>query len=213
MEPSGGRASGAGALRVAVYGGSFNPPHLGHVLGVVYALSTAPIDEVLVVPVYRHPFAKHLAPYADRVAMCRLALGWIPRVTISTVEEELGGESLTLRTLEHLAATRPGWALRLLVGSDVLADVPKWHRWDRISALAPPLVLGRAGAPAAEAVVSWVGGLDAPPDPPMLPRVSSTEIRAALAEGRLDAVRGLVPAKVLEHIAAARLYRVPAPAV
>ena len=48
--------------RVAVFGGSFNPPHVGHLLGVVYALATAPIDEVLVVPVYQHPFAKHLAP-------------------------------------------------------------------------------------------------------------------------------------------------------
>jgi nicotinate-nucleotide adenylyltransferase len=198
---------------VAVYGGSFNPPHMGHVLGVVYALSTAPVDEVLVVPVYRHPFAKHLAPYAERVALCRLALGWIPRVTISTVEEELGGESLTLRTLEHLTATRPQCALRLLVGSDVLADVPKWHRWDRICALAPPLVMGRAGAPpAAAAAVDWVGGADLPPELPMLPQVSSTEIRAALAEGRLDDVRGLVPASVLDHIRAAGLYGAAAPA-
>jgi len=198
---------------VAVYGGSFNPPHMGHVLGVVYALATAPIDEVLVVPVFRHPFAKHLAPYAERLTLCRLALGWLPRVTISTVEEELGGDSLTLRTLEHLSATRPEASLRLLVGSDVLADVPKWHRWDRICTLAPPLVMGRAGAPpAAAAAVDWVGGKDLPPELPMLPQVSSTEIRAALAEGRLDAVRGLVPASVLEHILAARLYDVRAPA-
>lgn len=83
----GAEASNSGT-RVAVFGGSFNPPHVGHVLGVVYALSTAPIDEVLVVPVYRHPFAKPLAPFADRLEMCRLALGWLPRVTISRVEEE-----------------------------------------------------------------------------------------------------------------------------
>ena len=96
----------------------------------------------------------------------------------------------------------------------MLADVPKWHRWDRISALAPPLVMGRAGAPSgsAEAEVAWVGSVDGRPELAMLPRVSSTEIRAALAEGRLDAVRGLVPANVLEHISAGRLYGVPAPA-
>jgi len=189
--------------RVAMYGGSFNPPHVGHVLGVVYALSTAPIDEVLVVPVYRHPFAKDLAPYPDRLAMCQLALGWIPRVTISSVEEELGGESLTLRTIEHLTATRPGWSLRLLVGSDVLADLPKWHRWDRIAELAPPLVLGRAGVDAARADVTWVGGDEVK----MLPEVSSTEIRVALEAGELEAVRALVPASVLDLIAAKRLYR------
>ncbi len=122
MAASGGE--GGGPLprrrRVAVFGGSFNPPHVGHLLGVVYALSTAPIDEVLVVPVYQHPFAKHLATFADRLELCRLAFGWLPRVSISTVEEELGGESRTLRTLEHLGATLPDVSLRLLVGADVL---------------------------------------------------------------------------------------------
>lgn len=192
-----------GARRVAVYGGSFNPPHVGHVLGVVYALSTAPIDEVLVVPVYRHPFAKNLAPYADRVAMCEVGLGWIPNVHVSTVEQDLGGESLTLRTVEHLCATRPDWALRLLVGSDVLADLPKWHRWDRIAALAPPLVMGRAGVSATAPSMTWVGK----PEDAILPRVSSTEIRAALAAGDVDEVRALVPAGVLDHIAQKALYR------
>jgi nicotinate-nucleotide adenylyltransferase len=196
--------------RVAVFGGSFNPPHVGHVLGVVYALSTAPIDEVLVVPVYQHPFAKHLAPFADRLAMCRLAFGWLPRVVVSTVEEELGGESRTLLTLEHLRAVHPSLALRLLVGADVLGDLPKWHRWDRIAELAPPLVLGRRGVQPNDTAVTWVGGA-APDEPPapVLPRVSSTEIRAALAAGDVDAVRGLVPAPVIDHIVAHGLYGMP----
>jgi nicotinate-nucleotide adenylyltransferase len=204
-------ASSDGGARVAVFGGSFNPPHVGHVLGVVYALSTAPVDEILVVPVYRHPFAKELAPYADRLAMCRLALGWLPRVSVSTVEEELGGESLTLRTVEHLAAAHPAWSLRLLIGADVLGDLPKWHRWERIAALAPPLVMGRSGVAVREAGVAWVGvgaeGEEAPPEP-VLPCVSSTEIRAALASLGAGAVRGLVPARVLDHIAANGLYGV-----
>jgi nicotinate-nucleotide adenylyltransferase len=194
--------------RVAVFGGSFNPPHVGHVLGVVYALSTAPVDEVLVVPVYQHPFSKHLAPFADRLAMCRLALGWLPRVILSSVEEELGGESRTLRTLEHLRATRPDWSLRLLVGADVLGDLPKWHRWDRIAELAPPLVLGRSGVEAREADVTWVGAASDEPPAPILPRVSSTQIRDALAAGDVDAVRGLVPAAVIDHIVAGGLYGV-----
>jgi len=197
-----------GGRRVAVFGGSFNPPHVGHVLGVVYALSTAPIDEVLVVPVYQHPFAKHLASFADRLAMCRLALGWLPRVSVSTVEEELGGESRTLRTLEHLCASHPEVSLRLLVGADVLGDLPKWHRWDRIAELAPPLVLGRRGVTAPDAAVTWVGAASDEPPAPILPRVSSTEIRAALEAGDVAAVRGLVPSAVIEHIVAGGLYGV-----
>jgi nicotinate-nucleotide adenylyltransferase len=205
VEPS---VSAGPRRRVAVFGGSFNPPHVGHVLGVVYALATAPIDEVLVVPVYQHPFAKHLASFADRLQMCRLAVGWLPRVVVSTVEEELGGESRTLRTLEHLGATHPELSLRLLVGADVLGDLPKWHRWDRIAELAPPLVLGRRGIEAPDADVTWVGAAGDEPPAPILPHVSSTEIRAALAAGDVAAVRGLVPATVIDHIVAKGLYGV-----
>src|SRR5262249_23183550 len=115
-----------GEMRVAVFGGSFNPPHVAHLLASVYALATASIDQVLVIPVFRHPFAKHLASFDDRLEMCRRGLGWIPGVTVSTVERELGGESLTLRTVERLSQQHPTYALRLLIGSDVLADLPKW---------------------------------------------------------------------------------------
>ncbi len=191
--------------RVAMFGGSFNPPHVAHLLAVVYALSTAPIDEVLVVPVFRHPFAKELASFDERLAMCELGLGWIPRVTVSPVERELGGESLTLHTVEHLAAAHPDWSLRLLIGADVLGDLPKWHRFDRIASIAPPLVLGRVG------VVPPSPGEGPVPIPtaplPVLPNVSSTEIRAAIAARDLEAVRARVPSIVLDYIEAHRLYR------
>jgi nicotinate-nucleotide adenylyltransferase len=194
-----------GRRRVAIFGGSFNPPHVAHVLAVVYALSTAPIDEVLVVPVFRHPFAKELASFEERLAMCELGVGWIPHVTVSPVERELGGESLTLRTVEHLAAEHPDWSLRLLIGADVLGDLPKWHRFDRIAAIAPPLVLGRVGV-----VPSPVGeGATLVPTAPLpvLPRVSSTEIRAAIAAGDREEVRARVPSAVLDFIEQHRLYR------
>ena len=186
----------ADALRVAFFGGSFNPPHVAHVLAVAYALSAAPIDEVLVVPVYQHPFAKELAPYDARLEMCKLALELLPRAHVSTLERDLGGESLTLRTVEEIARREPAWQLRLLIGSDVLADLPKWHRFDRIAEIAPPLVLGRHGAAA----------VDGAPHagPPLLPPVSSTDIRAAAREGRLDDVRDVLPTAVARFIEAAR---------
>lgn len=197
---------GEAGRRVAIFGGSFNPPHVAHLLAAAYALSVAPIDLVLVIPVYRHPFAKELAPFEERLSMCRLALGWLPGVEVSEVERELGGESLTLRTLEHLAAVHPTWAMRLLVGADVLADLPRWHRFDRIAELAPPLVLGRVGvAPGPRASLAGVAEIPSAPEP-VLPGVSSTEIRSALAAGDLDAVRGRVPRAVLDHIAERGLY-------
>lgn len=191
--------------RVAVFGGSFNPPHVAHMLACALALSTSPIDEVVVVPVFRHPFSKELAPFEDRLAMCRLAMGWLPSVRISGVERELGGESLTLRTLEHFASRFPTVRLRLLVGGDVLADLHKWHRWDRVSALAPPIVLGRVGHPAPARADGSPAALEAPE--PLLPRISSTEIRDDLARGNGPALSHVVPASVLAYIEAGGLYR------
>jgi nicotinate-nucleotide adenylyltransferase len=164
------------------------------VLAVAYVLSTAEIDRVLVVPTFQHPFAKALAPYDDRVTMCELAMGWMPNVEVSRVEAELGGESKTLRTLEHLQATHPTWKMRLLMGSDLLAEAPRWFRFDAIRAIAPPLVLGRQGFPSSDAPLA------------VLPELSSTDVRAKIAEGRWEELASLLPRTVAEHVRAKRLY-------
>jgi nicotinate-nucleotide adenylyltransferase len=160
-------------------------------------VSTQDVERLLVVPTYRHPFAKDLAPYEDRVRMCELAMGVLLGVDVSRVEEELGGESRTLRTLEHLAGQHPEWRLRLVIGSDLLAEAHRWFRFDAIEKLAPPLVLGRAGAesPAAGRV--------------SLPEVSSTQVRAAIARGEWDELADHVPRKVLAYIRIKGLYGAP----
>jgi nicotinate-nucleotide adenylyltransferase len=185
-------------VNVGVFGGSFNPPHVGHVLASALVLSIGPIEQLLVVPTWQHPFAKDLAPFEDRVRMCQLAMGVLRGVEVSRVEEELGGESRTLRTLEHLASNRPDWKLRLVIGSDLLAEAPRWFRFDAIQKLAPPLVLGRAGAEAA-------GGTAV-----RLPDVSSTQVRGAVARGAWDELVDRVPRPVLDHIRARGLYGAPA---
>jgi nicotinate-nucleotide adenylyltransferase len=181
--------------RLGIFGGSFDPPHVGHVLGCAYLRAVHDLDGVLVVPVYRHPFAKELAPFEDRMRMCELAMGWIAGVEVSDIERRLGGESLTLRTVEALRAERGDAELRLVIGADVLGDLSKWHRFDRIAELAPPIVLGRAGF--------------AHPDAPLavLPEVSSTEVRALVRAGREAEIAPLVPAAVRRHLAARALYR------
>jgi nicotinate-nucleotide adenylyltransferase len=182
------------ARRVAFFGGSFNPPHVAHVLSVAYTLSTQAVDQVLVVPAFQHPFAKTLAPYDARLEMCERAMGWMPEVTVSRVEEELGGESKTLRTLEHLQQAHPDWSMRLLMGADLLLEAPRWFRFDAIRAIAPPLVLGRVGVDAKEAPF------------PILPAISSTDVRAKVAAGDWEALASLVPRDVLTMIRARGLY-------
>ncbi|HXN33753.1 MAG TPA: nicotinate-nicotinamide nucleotide adenylyltransferase [Polyangiaceae bacterium] len=184
-------------MNIAVFGGSFNPPHIAHVLACALVLSTEDVDRLLVVPAYQHPFAKSLAAFDDRVTMCELAMAWMPRVEVSRVEEELGGESRTLRTLEHLANAHKEWSLRLVIGADLLAEVPRWFGFDAIEKLAPPIVLGRAGMNA-----SGVGRA-------LLPDVSSTQVRAAIGSGAWDEAAQIVPRSVLAHIRAKGLYGAP----
>jgi nicotinate-nucleotide adenylyltransferase len=190
-------------LRVALYGGSFNPPHVGHVLTAVWALSIGVVDRVLVVPTFRHAFAKDLASFDDRMEMCRLSMGFLPGVIISPIEAEIGGESRTLVTLRRLAETHPGWQMRLLIGADILRETDKWQAFDEVVKLAPLLVVGRLG----------FTGADVPP--PQLPEVSSTFVRSTIGQARTRDLNRVVPHRVLDYIEAHGLYRdtarVPAP--
>ena len=181
---------------VGVFGGSFDPPHCGHMLLAAYALSVAPIDAVLVVPAFAHPFGKRMAPFEDRLAMARAAFSTLDpaRIVVSAIESELTAPSYTWRTLEAVSERLPGVSLRLLVGSDILEGTSKWASIARVRELAPFFVIGRGDHVA--------GGEHAPLE---LPAVSSTEIRARLGRGE-DAV-GLLPAGVATHIARRGLYR------
>jgi nicotinate-nucleotide adenylyltransferase len=181
-------------VNVYVFGGSFDPPHVAHVLSVAYVLSATDADQVLVVPCYRHPFGKGLAPFEHRLAMCELAMGWIPNAAVSTVERELGGESWTLRTVEHLREAHPDWRLRLVVGADILTEGRRWHGFDRLVELAPLLVLGRQG----------ITRDDAPPA--LLPEVSSRAIRDAIRNQRAREIAPLLPRRVLQYIGEHALY-------
>lgn len=183
---------------VALFGGSFNPPHIGHVLAAAYVLSTAVVERVVAVPVFEHALRKHLEPYEHRVEMTRRAFALLPGVEVSEIEAELGAPSRTLSTILALEARHPDWALRLMVGSDILSEIHQWHAFDEIERRAPPLVLARAGASAT------VG-------PSLLPEVSSTEVRTLLAQSgagdeRAAQLRALVPHAVLDYVREHRLY-------
>jgi nicotinate-nucleotide adenylyltransferase len=186
-------------MRVALFGGSFNPPHLGHQLLAMSVLETRPIDELWFVPCFKHPFEKSLAPFAHRLAMCRLAatpLG--PRVQVSTIEEQLGGESRTLLTVKALQASHPGTEFQLVIGADLQDEVSTWYGAEELRRLVSFIVIGRAGYPSP-------GGVE-------MPAVSSSEVRSRLASGRTDdVIQGLVPRAVLDYIRAHRLYEAHSP--
>jgi nicotinate-nucleotide adenylyltransferase len=179
---------------IALLGGSFNPPHIAHQMACLVALEVAGADEAWMVPTYRHVFGKHLAPFEDRVAMCERAVEVFgERASVCAVERELGGEqSRTYDTLVALRGRYPDRRFRLVIGSDILGETDRWHRWDEVERLGDPLVLERPGHPSERAIS------------PALPDVSATAIRERLGEG--GEPTGLVSRRVLAYIRERGLY-------
>lgn len=175
--------------RVAVLGGTFSPPHVGHALVAAWLAWTDRADEVWLLPSAAHAFGKPAAPWAHRLAWCAaLAEAVGPFVRVCDAEATLReGDApvFTVDVLDHLAARHPTHTFRLVVGADVLPDTSRWWAWDRLAAAYAPIVVGRAGFPPLDGV-------------PTFPAVSSTEIRRRLAAGA--PVDGLVPARVLAAI-------------
>lgn len=170
-------------MRVVVYGGSFNPPHVGHAMVAGWLRWTDRADEVWLVPAFAHPFDKELAPFDRRIAMCRaLAEAVGPWVKVDPIEATLPTPSYTIDTLDTLASRHPGHSFRLVVGADILDSVAQWKRWDAVCARYAPIVVGRAGYPV-------------PPDAVVFPEVSSTDVRRRLRAG--EPADHLVPAGVL----------------
>jgi nicotinate-nucleotide adenylyltransferase len=180
-------------MRVALYGGSFNPPHVAHQMVALYVLETAAVDELWFVPACSHAFGKALAPFEDRLAMCERAAAPLgPRVKVSDIERAIGGESRTLRTVRRLQQMFPDRSFSLVIGADLLPEVPTWLGGAELQATVPFIVVGRGG------VAAPGGGL-------AMPEVSSTAVREALAARQ--SVEALVPRSVLDYIQQRGLYQ------
>lgn len=184
--------------RVGVFGGTFDPVHVGHLAIALAALESVPLDRVLFVPARRSPLKDRdpLASVADRVAMLEAAIAGEPRFALSRVELDRDGVSYTVDTLEAL---RPEGELFLILGSDALADLARWRAPDRIRELSTILVAARPGAPEPDPM-HGTRAFDAPQLD-----ISSRELRARAARGM--SLRYLVPDAVWEHITKHRLYQ------
>lgn len=202
MNPTVSQDGSYDGLRIALYGGSFNPPHIAHQFAILYALAAArpAFDRLWVVPTYKHAFDKQLAPFGDRLAMCvAMARPFGGRVEVSRIEEELGTASggaaatYTIDTVLELRRRHPQTHFSMVIGADLVAERERWHRWPELQQLLDFFVVGRAGC--AEKF----------DDRPELPGISSTELRARLLRGE-DCSRWM-DARVLEHVLARGLYR------
>lgn len=192
--------SDGGPKRVAVYGGSFDPPHVAHVLIASWAVCQG-FDEVRLVPVFGHAFGKKLTPFETRCAMLADALAHLgSKVVVDRIEATLPVPSYTVDTLRAMVAREPGLEATLVMGTDAWADRQKWRAWDELARLVGErfMVLGRTG-------VEDPVGDDAPVVEVHLPAISSTEIRRRATVG--EPLAWMVPVEVAARIAREGLYR------
>jgi len=212
------------SIRIGLLGGSFDPPHNGHLLAAGDAKDALRLDCVMFIPAAIQPLKadQHvlgsLRPHQDeggeshprrddraspeqRLAMTRLLVDGEPGFEVNAIEIERGGLSYTVDTVSALASQLQSSELFWLVGADVLRTFAKWRDPERIVELATLVVMQRAGD------TSDVSGLPGPPQFIETRRtdISSTEIRQRVREGK--SIRGFVPDAVADYIASAGLYR------
>ena len=186
-------------MRLGVFGGSFNPPHVGHFLIASDAFEALGLDKLLIVPAAANPLKGEdsAALPAHRLRMAEMTFAGDPRFEVSSMEIKRGGLSYTVDTLEALASQYAGAELVLLLGMDAIRTIEKWKRPDRIRELARLAVLTRGGE-----TVPLSRGVEAVTTRRI--DVSSTEIRGRVAAGL--PIKGFVIESVEKFISTAKLY-------
>ena len=189
-------------MRIGLLGGSFDPPHNGHLLVAGDAYDALALDRLVFIPAAIQPLKRQAAATAgQRLAMVERLVDGDARFDVSALEIERGGLSFTVDTLATLAARWPASELYLLVGADVLPAFAKWRDPERIVTLATVVVMGRSGeVPDLSAVPGLVNVIAT-----RRVDISSTEVRRRVRDGK--SIRGFVPDAVADYIASERLYR------
>ncbi|MEJ7759971.1 MAG: nicotinate-nucleotide adenylyltransferase [Gemmatimonadaceae bacterium] len=196
-------------MRLGVLGGTFDPPHAGHLLAAVDSFEALKLERLLIVPAATQPLKAGLAAGASpaqRLAMTRLAFGGDTRFEVLSMEIDRGGLSYTADTLESVSAANPDSELVLVAGTDALATFDLWDRPERILELARIAGVQRdvaGGAAISGHLLRARGGVLS-----VTARrvdVSSSEIRRRLQKGQ--SAKGFVAESVERYIAAVKLYR------
>ena len=213
-------------MRVGILGGTFDPPHVGHVIAAADAIDALALDRVVLVPAHAQPLKQHSvwATPAQRLAMTRLAAGDDERLVVTSIEIDRGGLSFTVDTLTEWARHSPDDTRFLLMGADVVRSFARWRDPIGITRLAEIVVWQRPGTDGEDSAIGGpVGGTLARAVADLLPRdaqgrvpvhrvvearqvdVSSTEVRARVRSGK--SIHGFVPDAVRAYIRDAGLYR------
>ncbi|HEX2693101.1 MAG TPA: nicotinate-nucleotide adenylyltransferase [Gemmatimonadaceae bacterium] len=192
-------------MRIGVYGGTFDPPHVGHLLLAADARDALSLDRLIFVPAGAQPFKVETPPVAsgqDRLEMVRLAVADDAHYVVDDAEINRRGLSYTVDTLEHLAGRHAGAELFFLLGQDAMAGFQQWRKPERILELATLALMMRSGA---RDLGEWQRHDRLVTVSTRRVDVSSTEIRERLRAGK--SIKGFVPEGVERFIEARGLYR------
>ncbi len=185
-----------------MFGGTFDPPHVAHLVTAIEARAALSLDVVLMV-VANHPWQKvgtrTITPAADRLAMVEAAVEDLDGIEASDLEIRRGGSTYTVDTLEDLAGEDPDGERFVILGADAAAGLRTWERPDDVAALCRIAVVDRPGATGAVPPGFRVDRIDVPQL-----EISSTDLRARAASGR--SLRFLVPDRVISVVRDRRLY-------
>ncbi len=196
-------------MRIGILGGTFNPPHLGHLVCAQEALIQLKLDEVLLIPTNTQPhkWLRDDPGPGHRLELCRLAVGGDERFAVSDLEVRRGGPSYTVDTLEELHAIVQDSELYLILGGDIATGLSQWRKPERVLSLSTLAVVDREGTPRAaiEAALDHLPGGERAHFFAM-PQIA---ISSTLVRRRLQArqsVRYLVPDAVIDYIERHELY-------
>ena len=203
-------------MRIGIFGGSFDPPHSGHVVVALDAIEALALDRLQVVPAATQPLKLGTKTASHhRLAMTRQCFEGLPLVEVDPVEIERGGLSFTVDTVESYRRQWPAAELHLLLGEDAVAGLPRWREPERLLSMVRLVVLARTfhaatatSAPESPGIDQWLvaRGLRFPVRRLATRQIdiSSTEIRARVNDSRC--IRGFVPDAVAAYIASTGLY-------
>jgi nicotinate-nucleotide adenylyltransferase len=191
-------------VKTGLLGGTFDPPHLGHLIVAQDAALALGLDRIVFIPaaVPPHKLGQPITPAPLRARMLELALDADQRFGIDALELERSGPSFTVDTLRDLSRREPATEWTLLLGADQFAEFSTWREPDEIRRLARLAVLSRGGNDGRETAARAVAGVTAVPVTRI--DISSTEVRRRVAAGR--PIRYLVPAAVEQFIFEQGLY-------
>lgn len=182
---------------IALFGGTFDPPHIGHTAFCEALVRENRFDRVWVLPAFHHPFSKRMAPFENRLEMCKISFSQLgSKVKIRDDEAKAGGEGYTIDLLKYILKNNPRCRFTLVLGADNYEQRHQWKDFESIESMVDVLFFGRKG---------WERQNVALGIPTPFPEVSSSEIRRLIRNQEIP--DALLPPGIAEYIRDHGLYR------